>query len=44
MEYLTEVPEGGYLITTYDPSFEQKLEKAEEIIGRYRNSLRDLAK
>ncbi len=36
--------EGGYLITPYDPGFEQKMEKAEEIMGRYRNTLRALAK
>ena len=42
--YLTEGPEGGYLITPYDPGFEQKMEKAEEIMGRYRNTLRTLAK
>lgn len=42
--YLTEGPEGGYLITPYDPGFERKMEKAEEIMSRYRNTLRALAK
>lgn len=42
--YLTEGPEGGYMITPYDPDFAQKMEKAEEIMGRYRNTLRALAK
>ncbi len=42
--FLTEAPEGGYMITPYDFGFETKMEKAEEIMGRYRNSLRTLAK
>ena len=42
--YLTEGPEGGYLVTPYEPGFEQKMEKAEEIMGRYRNTLRTLSK
>ncbi len=42
--FLTEAPEGGFMITPYDPSFEKKMEKAEEIMGRYRNTLRTLAK
>ena len=42
--FLTEGPERGYLITPYDPDFEKKMEKAEEIMGRYRNTLRALAK
>ncbi len=42
--FLTEGPEGGYMITPCDPGFETKMEKAEEIMGRYRNTLRALAK
>ncbi len=42
--FLTEAPEGGFMITPYDPSFEKKMEKAEEIMGRYRNTLCALAK
>jgi len=42
--YLTEGPEGGYLFTPYEPDFEQKMKKAEEIMGRYRNTLRALSK
>jgi len=34
----------SYLITPYDPGFEKKMEKAEKIMGRYRNTLRTLAK
>lgn len=41
--YLTEAPDGGYRLTPYDPLFEQKMAKAEDIIGRYRNTLRVLA-
>lgn len=42
--FLTEAPEGGYRLSPYDPTFEQKMAKTEEIIGRYRNTLRVLAK
>jgi putative addiction module antidote len=42
--YLTETPEGGYRLTPYDPTFEQKMAKAEDIIGRYRNALHVLAR
>lgn len=42
--YLTEAPDGGYRLTPYDPGFEKKMAKAEEIIGRYRNTLHALSK
>ena len=42
--FLVESPEGDYRLTSYDPSFEQKMAKAEDIISRYRNTLRALAK
>lgn len=42
--YLTETPEGGYRLTPFDPSFEQKMAKAEDIIRRYPNTLRALAR
>jgi putative addiction module antidote len=42
--YLTEAPEGGFRLTPLDPSFAEKMAKAEEIIGRYRNTLAELAK
>jgi len=42
--FLIESPDGAYQLTPFDPSFEKKLEKAEEIIGRYRNTLHVLAK
>lgn len=42
--YLTETPEGGYRMAPHDPAFEAKMTKAEDIIGRYRNTLNVLAK
>ncbi|SKA30244.1 putative addiction module antidote [Enhydrobacter aerosaccus] len=42
--YLTETPEGGYRLTPFDPSFQEKMTKAEDIIRRYPNTLRALAK
>ena len=42
--FLVEAPEGGYRLTPYDPEFEKKMMKADDIIGRYRNTLRVLSK
>jgi putative addiction module antidote len=42
--FLVESGDGDYRLTTYDPTFESKMKKAEEIMGRYRNTLRELAK
>ena len=42
--YLVEAPEGGYRLVPYDPTFEAKMAKAEDIISRYRNTLHVLAK
>lgn len=42
--FLIEAPDGEYRLTGYDPDFEKKMGKAEDIIGRYRNTLRVLAK
>jgi putative addiction module antidote len=42
--FLIEGPDGTYQLTPYDPAFEQKMNKAEEIISRYRNTLHALAK
>jgi putative addiction module antidote len=42
--FLIEASEGGYLLTPYDPGFEEKMAKAEDIISRYRNTLHVLAK
>ncbi len=41
--YLTESP-GGYRLTPYDPQFAGAMKVAEDLLGRYRNALRDLAK
>jgi len=42
--FLIEAPDGTYQLTPYDPAFEQKMNQAEDIISRYRNTLRALAK
>ena len=42
--FLIEGPGGAYQLTPYDPAFEKKMAKAEEIIGRYRNTLHALSK
>ena len=41
--FLIEAPDGSYRLTPYDPVFEQKMAKAEDIIWRYRNTLHVLA-
>jgi hypothetical protein len=42
--YLLEGPDGSYQLTPYDPSFEQKMKNADDIMNRYRNTLHVLAK
>jgi len=42
--FLIEGPNGAYQLTPYDPAFAKKMAKAEEIIGRYRNTLHALSK
>ncbi len=42
--FLIEAPDGTYRLTPYDPAFEKKMTKAEDIISRYRNTLHVLAK
>jgi putative addiction module antidote len=42
--FLIEASDGAYQLTPYDPAFEKKMTKAEDIIGRYRNTLHTLAK
>jgi len=42
--FLIEAPHGTYQLSPYDPTFEKKMKKAEDIIGRYRNTLHQLAK
>jgi putative addiction module antidote len=41
--YAVETPDGGYRLTPYDPGFAKKMEKADNIMRRYRNALRVLA-
>lgn len=41
--FLIETRDGGYLMTPYDPSFEEKMAKVEDIADRYRNTLHILA-
>ena len=40
--YLVEEPDGAYRLSPYDPEFARKMEKAEQIINRYRNTLHEL--
>jgi putative addiction module antidote len=42
--FLIEAPDGSYRLSPYDPAFEKKMTKAEDIIARYRNTLHVLAK
>jgi len=42
--YLVESADGGYQLTAHDPAFVEKMKKAEDIIDRYRNTLRVLSK
>ena len=42
--FLTEAPDGGYQMTPHDPTTKEKLAKAKDIINRYDNTLRVLAK
>jgi putative addiction module antidote len=41
--FLIEGPDGSYRLTPYDPGFQEKMAKAEDIMARYRNTLRALA-
>jgi putative addiction module antidote len=42
--YAVETPDGGFRLTPYDPAFAAKMEKVDEIMRRYRNTLHVLAK
>lgn len=42
--YLTEAPDGGYRLVPHDPDFEAKMAKAEDIMRRYGDTLRVLAR
>jgi putative addiction module antidote len=41
--YLTEAPESSLRITAERPGFPTKMEKADDLMQRYRNALRKLA-
>jgi len=42
--FLIEGDGGEYRLTPYDPAFEKKMAKAEQIMSRYRNTLHALSK
>ena len=42
--FLVEGPNNTYRLTPFDPDFERKMSKAEEIMTRYRNTLHVLSK
>lgn len=42
--FLPEGPNNTYVVTSFDPAFQVKMEKIEEITARYRNALQMLAK
>ena len=42
--FLIEVAQGDYRLTPYDPAFEKQMERVDDIMSRYRNTLRALAK
>lgn len=42
--FLVEDADGCYRLTPFDPGFEKKMRKADDIISRYRNTLHELAK
>lgn len=42
--YLTESPEGALRITPEKPGFGKKMKIADDLMKRYRNALRELAK
>ncbi len=42
--FLIESPDGSYQLTPYDPTFAEKMAKAEDIMNRYKNTLNVLAK
>jgi putative addiction module antidote len=41
--YLTET-EDGLRVTAYDPDFDETMKVADDVMRRYRNTLRELAK
>jgi putative addiction module antidote len=41
--FLIESPDGSYQLTPYDPTFAEKMAKAEDIMDRYKNTLNVLS-
>jgi putative addiction module antidote len=41
--YLVEAPDGDYRLSQYDDEFGRRMEKAGDLMQRYRNTLRKLA-
>jgi putative addiction module antidote len=41
--YAVEEQDGSFRLTPFDPEFEARLQKADDIMRRYRNTLRVLA-
>lgn len=44
MLYLIESPDGSMRISPFDPAFEEQMKAAREGMGKFRNTLRELAK
>jgi putative addiction module antidote len=42
--FLLEGPNNTYQLTPFDPAFQERMEKAEDIMSRYRNTLHILSK
>jgi len=42
--YLTKAPDNALRISTGDPGFERKMAIADDLMNRYQNALRELAK
>lgn len=42
--FLVEGSDGTYQLTPYDPDFQKRMSAAEDLMSRYRNTLRVLAK
>ena len=43
MLYLMEAADGSFRLTPYDPGFAAKMDKTDEIMRRYRNTMHTLA-
>ena len=41
---LTESPDGTYRITPFDPEFKNQMDLANDVMSRFRNTLRELSK